>query len=192
MGNVPKGKLVIFDLCGGTGAWSAPYRDAGYDVRIVEPKLGLFGDSDVRLLEVPDVPVHGVLAAPPCTHFAIGGATHWKRKGMGPVLEGLSVVDACLRFIWATRPTWWALENPHGRLARWLGPPLVWFDPCDYGDPWTKRTGLWGNFTIPEPSPVPVTVTKRNESIKGHGEARRTERSVTPPGFARAFFEANP
>lgn len=23
---------IILDLCGGTGSWSKPYRDAGYDV----------------------------------------------------------------------------------------------------------------------------------------------------------------
>ena len=26
---------IILDLCGGTGAWSKPYKDAGYDVRVV-------------------------------------------------------------------------------------------------------------------------------------------------------------
>ena len=26
---------IILDLCGGTGAWSDPYREAGYDVRLV-------------------------------------------------------------------------------------------------------------------------------------------------------------
>jgi len=24
---------IILDLCGGTGAWSLPYKEAGYDVR---------------------------------------------------------------------------------------------------------------------------------------------------------------
>jgi hypothetical protein len=28
---------IILDLCGGTGAWSKPYRDAGYDVRAITP-----------------------------------------------------------------------------------------------------------------------------------------------------------
>ena len=28
-------KKIILDLCGGTGAWSAPYKEAGYDVRLV-------------------------------------------------------------------------------------------------------------------------------------------------------------
>jgi hypothetical protein len=26
---------IILDLCGGTGNWSKPYKDAGYDVRLV-------------------------------------------------------------------------------------------------------------------------------------------------------------
>ncbi len=26
---------IILDLCGGTGAWSKPYREAGYDVRLM-------------------------------------------------------------------------------------------------------------------------------------------------------------
>ena len=26
---------VILDLCGGTGAWSKPYKDAGYDVKLI-------------------------------------------------------------------------------------------------------------------------------------------------------------
>ena len=26
---------IILDLCGGTGAWSKDYKEAGYDVRII-------------------------------------------------------------------------------------------------------------------------------------------------------------
>ena len=28
-------KKIILDLCGGTGAWSKPYKDAGYDVVLI-------------------------------------------------------------------------------------------------------------------------------------------------------------
>ena len=28
-------KKIILDLCGGTGSWSKPYKDAGYDVRVI-------------------------------------------------------------------------------------------------------------------------------------------------------------
>jgi len=26
---------IILDLCGGTGSWSKPYKEAGYDVRLI-------------------------------------------------------------------------------------------------------------------------------------------------------------
>lgn len=48
---------VILDLCGGSGAWSAPYKKAGYDVHLVT-----LPDQDVRTYKVPDN-VHGILAA---------------------------------------------------------------------------------------------------------------------------------
>lgn len=34
---------IILDLCGGTGSWSKPYQEAGYDVRIIT-----LPDYDVR------------------------------------------------------------------------------------------------------------------------------------------------
>ena len=42
---------IILDLCGGTGSWSKPYRDNGYDVRIIDPQEWLeddYGTGDVR------------------------------------------------------------------------------------------------------------------------------------------------
>src|SRR5208282_1856863 len=98
-----------------------------------------------------DFPIHGILAAPPCDHFAVSGARWWADKGEDAVLAGLAIVDACLRAVAIYRPEWWALENPVGRLNRWLGPPAWSFDPCDFGDPYTKRTNLWGHFTPPTP-----------------------------------------
>lgn len=178
---------TILDLCGGTGAWSQPYLDAGYDVRIIDP---LLGGGDVRLFECPGR-VHGVLAAPPCTVFANSGA-RWTRSE-ADILGGLSVVDACLRIIWAARPEWWVLENPVGKLRRWLGPPAWTFNPCDYGDPYTKRTLLWGNFRVPMSRKVmAVEGSKMHRLYGGNASRTKRERSRTPSGFARAFFEANP
>ena len=38
---------IILDLCGGTGSWSKPYRDAGYDVRVITlPCYDLFDTVD--------------------------------------------------------------------------------------------------------------------------------------------------
>lgn len=175
---------IILDLCGGTGRWSDDYADAGYDRRIIT-----LPDYDVRFY-LPPPNVYGILAAPPCTHLAGSGARWWAEKGEGALLESLSIVDACLRIILISKPVFWCLENPVGRLVRYLGKPVMYFQPWEYGDPYTKKTALWGEFNIPEKQPV--------EPIEGGkiwrlppSPDRPALRSITPLGFARAFFEAN-
>jgi hypothetical protein len=185
----------IISLCDYSGNWCKPYRDAGYEVIQVDLKFG----QDIRLLKYMD-DVYGVLAAPPCTHFSVSGAQYWKKKGDVALLEGLALVDACLRFIVATRPVFWALENPVGRLKDYIGKPTMYFNPCDYGDPYTKKTCLWGKFNMPVKHPVePEFViasngdrySKIHMSTGGKSEKTKEVRSITPMGFAKAFYEAN-
>ena len=178
---------MILDLCGGTGSWSKPYKDAGYDVRVIE----IENSYDVRLYEWADEPVRGILAAPPCDHLSGSGARWWKEKGKEALLEALGIVDACLRAVVLYKPIWWALENPVGRLVHYLGPPTLYFHPCHYGDPWTKYTCLWGKFNIPAENKVEPTEGSKMHLIPP-GPDRKRLRSTTPPGFAQAFFEANP
>jgi hypothetical protein len=176
---------LILSLCDYTGNWSRPYEDDGYDVRRIDIEHG----QDVRLLELPDRPVHGILAAPPCTVFANSGA-RWERSD-DDMRDGLSVVDACCRIILATRPAWWVIENPAGKLSRYLGPPRWTFNPNDYGDDYTKFTCLWGEFNPPIKAPVPATAGSKMHFLPP-GPNRAALRSETPMGFARAFFERNP
>jgi len=179
--------LTILSLCDYTGNWSRPYREAGYDVRQIDLQHG----EDVRLFEALPYPVRGVLAAPPCTIFASSGACWWQGKGEQALLDGLALVDAVCRIILVHRPQWWVIENPVGRLNRWLGEPVMYFHPSDYGDPYSKRTGLWGRFNAPFKTPVEAT-----EGMKLHrlppSPDRANRRSETPMGFAAAFFGANP
>lgn len=218
-------KKVILDLCGGTGSWSEPYRQSSaYKVILVT-----LPDSDVRLFE-PPAAVHGILAAPPCTQFAVSGARHWRRKDTErPELlrEGLEVVFACLRIIEISKTRglkWWALENPVGRLPHFIGPYAYSFQPYEYGDPWLKRTCIWGWHQRPQLTPVQkpeggagrwkvsltnhLSPTPTAEQIRRLADTgmipadwihrlppsadRATLRSITPPGWARAFFKANP
>jgi len=180
--------MVILDLCGGSGSWAFPYENGGYTVIKVDAKFG----DDVRLAEWDDMSVHGILAAPPCTVFAGSGAC-WPRTEE-EMLEGLSVVDACLRMVAIYRPRWWALENPVGILRRWIGPPRMSFQPCDYGDPYTKKTLLWGEFNMPFKTNrvEPTEGSKMHTQYGGKSERTKAARSVTPSGFAKAFYEANP
>lgn len=188
-------KKVILDLCGGTGSWSKFYRENDdYHVIIVDPD----GDpqdnaevikQDVRLY-VPPKGIHGVLAAPPCTHLTGSGARWWAGKGEEALLEALSIVDACLRVVAISNPVWWALENPVGRLGTYLGRPDLVFHPYHFGEPFLKRTCLWGHFTMPIQDIVKPT--GGSEVLKlWPGPERAKLRSKTYLGFAKAFYESN-
>jgi len=177
---------IILDLCGGTGAWSKPYKEDGYDVRLVT-----LPEHDVRTYQPPEN-VHGILASPPCDHLAGSGARWWKEKGDKALFDALAVVDACLRIITRCQPVeWWALENPVGRLSRFLGRPFFTFQPWEYGDPYQKRTCIWGDCRMPEKHPVEPAEGQKIWRMPP-GPERKVMRSITPPGFARAFREANP
>ena len=192
---------IILDLCSGTGNWSQPYKDDGYEVIRVELKDG----QDVRLF--PSLPstekrppsafedirplignVHGILAAPECTVFSAAGS-RWNRSDE-EMLSGLGLIDACIRLIHVLKPNWWVLENPKGKITKWLGDPVHTFNPNYFGDPYTKRTLLWGNFNMPIPT-LETAVGAHQGSLM-HTENRKETRSATPMGFAKAFKEVNP
>ena len=187
---------IILDLCGGTGSWSAPYSEAGYDVRLVT-----LPETDVRDY-IPPENVYGILAAPPCTEFSFAKHYHGRGNYSHDFKAGLSCVDACVRLAWRCRRTlkFWALENPKGYLKRWMGEPQFIFDPWEFGDPYQKKTCLWGNFV----KPIRVLSKKPNNMIKfsllkSHeirpeavGKFNRQERrAMTPRGFADMFYKSN-
>ena len=110
---------IILDLCGGTGAWSRPYAEVGYDVQIVTlPQIDVVDFRDLIIEKhLPPQKVHGILAAPPCDHFSVSGAQYWAAKDAdGRTAKALEVVDACRDLIDYLEPVWWSLENPIGRL----------------------------------------------------------------------------
>ncbi len=187
---------IILDLCGGTGAWSRPYKDAGYDVRLIT-----LPEYDV-LAYAPPENVYGILAAPPCTDFAVSGARWFAEKDKdGRTIKSMSIIIRCLRIIAQCQPIFWALENPVGRLRKSLGEPNLIFNPCDFGDPYTKKTLLWGRFNEPAKMPVMPETANYNrihyprdsngKALAWNSAKSQEIRSITPPGFAQAFFKAN-
>lgn len=98
-----------------------------------------------------------------------------------------------------------------------MGKPALTFQPWEYGDPWTKRTDIWGSFNLPEkkyknwedvPDKLPLyTRPGRGKpnfaylhksawelvpQLAFHRPETDAEfRAMTPPAFAKAFFEAN-
>ena len=187
-------KPAIISLFDYSGNWSNPYKEAGFDVFRVDIKL----EIDVLLVVKEDFPsnVYGILAAPPCTDFAGSGAQYWKAKDAdGRTEASLALIDKTLEIVsWYPDLKFWVLENPVGRLQKLrpqLGKPW-YFQPHWYGDPWTKKTGLYGNFNKNLPR-VDVEPDPNSWIMKLGGKSERTKelRSMTPPGFAMAFFLAN-
>ena len=200
---------IILDLCGGTGSWSKPYKEAGYDVRVVT-----LPENDVRTY-IPPENVYGILAAPPCIEFSIAKDHKLKRD----YVSGMEIVNACLHIIKKADPHFWALENPTGMLTKFLGKQQYSFQPWWFGDGWTKHTMLWGKFNkptgkylkytdCPQLSGAYIRPGRKTVSIAFNhlGQAKYFPqllqfsqqctndacfRSITSPAFAQAFYKAN-
>lgn len=201
LGNSMENKdKIIIDLCGGTGSWSKPYKDAGYDVRLIT-----LPEHDVLTYEPPEN-VYGILAAPPCTHFSIACNRLWDAKDKdGRTIDGLKVLIACLRIIATAKPNFFAIENPVGRMKQFMGQPQYKFMACDFGFPTKKKTYLWGRFNGPKKLNCEIDRFYKVEEIDYLAKAlfegieieatdhskRAAIRSITCPGFAKAFYEAN-
>ena len=65
------------------------------------------------------------------------------------------------------------------------------FQPHEFGDPYTKRTCLWGDFNADLPKKeVEPTEGSRMWNLPPSAD-RASLRSKTPEGFAKAFCQAN-
>lgn len=191
---------IILDLCGGTGSWSKPYKDAGYDVRVIT-----LPEHDVFTYEPPEN-VYGIFAAPPCTMFSLARTT---AKTPRDFRQGIRIVEACERIVRECRIKgslkFWALENPVGYLRQFLGKPYLTYQPNEYGDNYTKKTDIWGYFKLPAKRKKELTSEEiakcaiNNRDLpqlpEGYsppdGNKQAARRAMTSHGFARAFFQAN-
>ncbi|MFG0381114.1 PLxRFG domain-containing protein [Pseudomonas sp. zbq_18] len=192
---VNSGKVVL-SLFDTSGEWSQPWVDAGYEVHRFDIQDGMdVNDFSVEYLterlgiEHADV----ILAAPPCTDFSSSGAHAWKKKDAdGRTQASIDLVQQTLRTVELFKPSAWAMENPVGRIAKLNGlpKPTLNFQPNSYGDPYTKRTLLWGDFN-PELPTANVEASEGSKMTDKLSGKDKYQRSLTPKGFAYSFFMAN-
>ncbi len=193
--------LSMFDY---TGNWALPYERAGYNVIQLDKKLNVdINDLNADWIyenildgfETVDI----VLIAPPCTCMCRSGAQYWEQKDNdGRTAADVELVYQGIRTLDVLMPEIWALENPVGRLPKLvpeLGKPW-YFQPYWFGDPYSKKTGLWGNFNrdLPRNEVTPVRACSEGSllmKLGGKSEKTKEVRSATPLGFANAFFQAN-
>ncbi len=198
---------VILSLFDASGEWAKPWIEAGYDVRMIDLKVDDVDvmDMDRQWFEDYDMTlVHGVLAACPCTDFSMAGTRDWK-PGPSSRVEGgkdytgkthasIDLVNHTLDIIDYLVPQFYAIENPVGRIAKITDIPdaRLRFHPHHYGAPWTKETDIFGKFNpnLPQANVKP-TQGSRTWNLGSSQEKKGGERSLTPEGFAYAFFIAN-
>lgn len=195
---------IILSLFDSTGVWSQPWRDAGYEVVQIDNKI-VGGDGiEMDVMEVDQEwlndngldMVHGVLVACPCTEFAGSGARWFKIKDAdGRTEKAKELVHHSLAIVEYLAPDgFWAFENPVGRLKKETNIPTeaLQFQPHNYGDPYTKRTQIFGNFNTDLPQAnVEPTGGSYAFYLRGDVPDQKEARSKTFEGFAYSFFMAN-
>lgn len=188
--------LSLFDK---TCNMVAPWAEAGYECICVdiqhpegETRAGnvLTVGTDVLEYLPPLRNYAAVFAFPPRTHLAVSGARWFQGKGLGKLSESIKLFHRAAQICeWSGAP--YLIENPVSTISSYWRKPDHSFDPCDYGDPYTKKTCLWvgGGFVMPEKNRVEPT-----EGSKMHllypSKNRQDQRSETPMGFAHAVFNA--
>lgn len=196
---------IIISLFDYTGNWSKPFKDNDYEVIQIDIQKG----QDILTWNYKEIndDVYGILASVPCTDFALSGAKHFKRKDKDGTTEySKRLVYKTLEIIDYFKPHFWCVENPMSRIHKVcpeLGEVKYKFNPCDFAgylskeeqntERYNKQTWLWGNFKNP--------IKKRLEPLfkdfpgwrnfGGKSLKTKNARSITPKGFAKAFYEAN-
>lgn len=204
-------KRIILHLCADLGSDSKYYQqDPNYEVIMVGESIGVENFT-------PPENVWGIIANPVCTEFSTAKGFHKEND----LEKGMFLVRHCQRIIEIARPKWWVMENPaNGRLQEVIGKPKAVYQPWQYGSPWTKKTALWGDFTMPERLYEKWEDCPKNHALytrPGRGKPALAFlhksaielipemqwardkikcdadiRSMCCDGFAKAFYEANP
>lgn len=208
---------ILIDLFDYSGNNARPYKASGdWEVIQVDIKLGIdiFNwDYKTAIKELTGFTKGhkiGIIANPPCTHYALSGAKHFAKKDADGRTEAsnllVSKIKEIIDFVKDEYELlFWQVENPMSRIHKlnpWLGKVIHKFNPTDYAgyaedsesERYNKKTWLWGEFNIPKQDGKMIPLQKDFPGFKnlGGGSERTKElRSITPTGFCLAFFEAN-
>lgn len=202
-GSITRSKTVI-SLYDRTGRWSEPFVDAGFEVIPLDLEVD---DVDISQIDIEWIDdniinqdIFAIIAAPPCTSFSVAG-NKWdydeatKERRAKQLAENINLVEHASDMISYLKPEIWALENPIGTIVRHaphLGEPAIQFNPHNFGDPYTKLTQIWGSFNKDLPTAnVAPELGSMVHKLRGDDPVEQAMRSVTPSGFAYAFFMAN-
>ncbi|MBY6093866.1 PLxRFG domain-containing protein [Ferrimonas balearica] len=204
-GNSEKIILSLFDS---SGAWSKPWRDAGFNVVQVDQNMvaGAGVEMDVTDIistewlnqEAGQGELYGILAACPCTDFSYAGQRFKKEKeASGQIDESRKLAKHTMDLIEHFAPEFWIVENPLSDIGDVIKQkPKLLTTPANFGDSYTKKTQFFGWFNSDFPTAqLEITDTKKasvmQQKLFGTVPAHVWLRSLTPDGLAYATFMAN-
>lgn len=134
-----------------------------------------------------------IIAFPPCTHLAVSGAKHFKKKiADGRQQQG---IDFFMHFTKCKCP--FAIENPVGIMStKWRKPDQI-IQPYQFGDSFQKKTCLWLN-KLPKLEYTKIvdkgkiSILKSGKKIpewysNSNHKTRKYDRAITFPGIAKAM-----
>lgn len=200
--------LSLFDY---TGNASKPYRENGWEVKQVDIKHGidiLSWDYCSWFSSLGNVDAIGIIAMIPCTDYALCGAKWFAAKDADgrTAASNLLVnrVREIIEYFSGYNLKFWQIENPASRIHKlntWMGTPTYkfhpyWFagyDVIQENSQYGKWTWVWGKFNIPERKELACLKEgyARHNQWGGKSERTKEYRSITPMGFANAFYQAN-
>ena len=92
------------------------------------------------VFDVIDYPWDLMIAHPPCTHLAVSGALHFRKKKLTG--EQMAAASFFMRLTKSDIPMY-AIENPICIMSSlWRTPDQI-INPWQFGDPISKKTCLW-------------------------------------------------
>lgn len=177
-----------------------PWADAGYFCYCVdiqhpkgETKTGniIRVGADIEHWMPPRGEVAFAMFWPPCTDLSVSGARWMKEKGLRALQKAIGNFAKSVE-ITESLDCPWFIENPVSTISTYWRKPDYTFDPCDYGDPYTKKTCLWvsPDFVMPKKNRIEPTSGSKIH-LMPPSEDRADKRSETPMGFVKEVFKAN-
>ena len=152
----------VLDLFSGTGSWSAPFAELGWEVITLDHNPRFRPTICANILEwnpheFPPGYFDVILASPPCHAFSRANQKrpHGLHFGDCYVLQALRIIEYF-------QPSMWMLENPRtGDLVHrtyMKNIPYADFDYCEFSEwGYKKPTRIWGSSQI---SQVPSVLCK--------------------------------
>lgn len=146
-----------------------------------------------------------IIAHPPCTYMSAAGACRmYPRKGQideERLAKAMEAKEFFMKILNADCPRI-AIENPLPLKCVGLPKPTQYIQPYQFGEPWSKLTGLWlkglpqlvPSEFVADYKPYVSCGTSRNKGNKDKSGFSRAggaqkARSKTFPGIARAMAE---